>query len=190
MNRSHITRQFIHRKLPLLIFIMALALFLLSMAGNSSESDTARVAKTAKTRIEDRVSILDTYINKVLNTETDEDRCLIELPEDMVIYKYVNDSLKSWANQFSVLNDDISNRMVFQRLTNLKNRIGPYAYVVGENSSVLPLSWAPQKNATISVTVRPPVISVYAFMVRCPAKNIITATIRSARPIHRSMELS
>ena len=102
---------------------MALALFLLSMAGNSSESDTARVAKTAKTRIEDRVSILDTYINKVLNTETDEDRCLIELPEDMVIYKYVNDSLKSWANQFSVLNDDISNRMVFQRLTNLKNRI-------------------------------------------------------------------
>ena len=115
--------KFIHKKLPLLIFIMALALFILSMAGNSSESDTARVARTAKTRIEDRVSILDTYIGKILESEAAQDRCLEGLPEDMVIYRYVNDSLKFWANQFTVHNDDISSRMVFQRLTNLKSRI-------------------------------------------------------------------
>ena len=72
--------QFIHKKLPLLIFIMALALFLLSLAGNSSESDTARVAKTAKTRVEDRISILDTYVSRSLSAGADDEGCLTGLP--------------------------------------------------------------------------------------------------------------
>ena len=95
MNRHRINRQFIHNKLPLLIFIIALALFLLSMAGNNSESDTSRVAKTAKTRIEDRLSILDTYIEKALGPETDKDLCLDDLPECM----HELEKSGSWINR-------------------------------------------------------------------------------------------
>ena len=111
------------RRLPILLFITALVLFAFSMAGNGSEGNVERVAKSAKTRIRNRINILDTYILKALDNSLDDNICLDDLPDDMVIYKYVNDSLKSWSNQFSVLNDDISTKMVFQRLTNLKNRL-------------------------------------------------------------------
>lgn len=111
------------RRLPILLFITALVLFAFSMAGNGSEGNVERVAKSAKARIRNRINILDTYILKALDNNLDDNICLEDLPDDMVIYKYVNDSLKSWSNQFSVLNDDISTKMVFQRLTNLKNRL-------------------------------------------------------------------
>ena len=116
-------KGFIIRRLPLLLFIIALGVFVLSIAGNGSESGAERVARSAKTRIQNRIDILDTYIIKALDNSLDDHVCLEDLPEDMVIYKYVNDSLKSWSNQFSVLNDDISTKMVFPRLTNLKNRL-------------------------------------------------------------------
>ena len=111
------------KRLPILLFVIALGLFALSMAGNGNEGDAERVAKSAKARIQSRIDILDTYILKALDDNLDDHVCLEDLPDDMVIYKYINDSLKSWSNQFSVLNDDISTKMVFQRLTNLKNRL-------------------------------------------------------------------
>ena len=117
------SRRFITKRLPLLIFIVALGLFILSMAGNSHEGNADRIAKHATKRIEKRLEVLDSYITIALDPQTDDYSNLKNLPKDMVIYKYVNDSLKFWSNQFSVLNDDISNKMVFQRLTNLKSRI-------------------------------------------------------------------
>ena len=116
-------KGFIIRKLPLLLFIIALGLFVFSMAGNGSEGDAERVARSTRARIQNRIDILDTYIMRALDESLDDHICLEDLPDDMVIYKYVNDSLKSWSNQFSVLNDDISTKMVFPRLTNLKNRL-------------------------------------------------------------------
>ena len=126
-------RKTINSRLTMVTFILAIAMFILSMASNSSAGDTERIAKSTRTRIEDRIEILEGYVAKALSTEGNEHDCLYDLPEDMVVYKYVNDSLKSWSNQFSVLNDDISNRMVFQRLTNLRNRlISPLTEVTDE----------------------------------------------------------
>ena len=126
-------RKTINSRFTLVTFILAIAMFVLSMASNTSAGDTERIARTAKARIESRIEILEEYVAGSL--QSDEHGCLDNLPEDMVIYKYVNDSLKSWSNQFSVLNDDISNRMVFQRLTNLRNRIiSPLTEVTDEYS--------------------------------------------------------
>lgn len=119
MNRHRL----IYERLPLVIFILSLALFLLSLAWNNSDENTERIARAAKSRIEKRLNQLDLYVERAFDSKNEGHHCLEGLPDDMVIYKYENDSLKSWSNQFSVLNDDISNRMVFQRLTNLKNRI-------------------------------------------------------------------
>ena len=104
------------------LFILALALFILSMGSNSHEGNTERIARSTASKIEKRLEILDEYIADAMSSDTDIHSCLKDLPEDMVIYKYRNDSLVSWSNQFSVLNDDISSKMVFERLTNLKNR--------------------------------------------------------------------
>ena len=116
-------KKTINRHATLATFILAIVMFILSMAGNSSGGDTERIAKSTRTRVESRLEALEDYVGKALDPQGDEHLCLSTLPEDMVIYKYVNDSLRLWSNQFSVLNDDVSNKMVFQRLTNLRNRI-------------------------------------------------------------------
>ena len=127
-------RKTINSRFTLFTFILSIAMFILSMAGNTSSGDTERIARYARARVENRIAILEDYVAKALDPDS-EHSCLHDLPEDMVIYKYVNDSLKSWSNQFSVLNDDISNRMVFQRLTNLRNRItSPLTEVTEEYS--------------------------------------------------------
>ena len=128
-------KKTLNRHLTMATFVLAIVMFILSMAGNSSAGDTDRIAKTTKARVESRIKILEHYVSEALNPDADEHICLSDLPDDMVIYKYVNDSLKLWSNQFSVLNDDISNKMVFQRLTNLRNRIvSPLTEVTEEYS--------------------------------------------------------
>ena len=123
------------RHLAHVMFVLAIVMFVMSMVGSSGAGDTERIAKSTRSRVEGRIEILEGYVDRALAAETDEYACLKDLPDDMIIYKYVNDSLKVWSNQFSVLNDDISNRMVFQRLTNLRNRIvSPLTEVTGEYS--------------------------------------------------------
>jgi signal transduction histidine kinase len=132
-----IDKNRINRHLTLGTFALAIVMFVMSMAGNRSAGNTERIAKNARSRVESRIEILEEYIERVAASEDEDFPCLEGLPEDMVIYTYVNDSLKSWSNQFSVLNDDISNKMVFQRLTNLRNRItSPLTEVTNEYSYV------------------------------------------------------
>ena len=128
-------RKTISNRLSLGVFILSLSVFILSLVGNGNAEHTERAAKATQARIEDRIEILERHIARSLEPDFDKDGCLADLPKDMVIYKYVNDSLKVWSNQFSVLNDDISNKMVFQKLTNLKNRIiSPLNEVTSEYS--------------------------------------------------------
>lgn len=128
-------RKKFYSRLSLATFFLAIAMFLLSLVGNNSAGDTERTARYVRMKVEGRIEVLEQYMEHALSPESDKHICLDEVPDDMVIYKYVNDSLKSWSNQFSVLNDDISNRMVFQRLTNLRNRIvSPLTEVTGEYS--------------------------------------------------------
>ena len=111
---------FITKRLPLLILFLAFSLFMFSMVGNSSENETAGIAEKTQARLEKRLARLDHYATRAMNE--DEDGCLEGLPDDMVIYKYENDSLKFWSNQFPIMNDDISRRLSVQRLTTYSNR--------------------------------------------------------------------
>ncbi|MBR5835765.1 MAG: cache domain-containing protein [Bacteroidales bacterium] len=124
---------FIKKRLPVLVLFLAFALFMLSMVGNSSESETADIAEKVEARLQRRLSKLDSYAQKALMTN--DDGCLDGLPEDMVIYKYENDTLKYWSNQFPIVNDDISNRLTVQRLTSYNNRaISPLSEVTEDIS--------------------------------------------------------
>lgn len=116
-------RYFTYRNLTLCCFFLALAVFLLSLSGKSPDSGAQRIADRTGSVAESRVRMLDQYVTKALEPSPDGSLGIDDLPEDMVIYKYVNDSLQFWCNQFSIINDDISARLVFQRLTNLKSSI-------------------------------------------------------------------
>lgn len=116
-------RKWLHKRLPLVALILSLLLFVLSMASNNSGSNTDKIAAKVSRKIEKRLNLLDRYSLMVLDTG-EENFILPEgLPEDMVIYKYINDSLHSWTNQFSIINDDISSFHVFQRLSYRENNL-------------------------------------------------------------------
>lgn len=117
-----LNRDIISRFLPVFTALVAVVLFFMSIIEKRTEGKTEHVAETVGRRVEKRIDLLESYLEKSEDSFR-EHSCLDDLPEDMVIYKYVNDSLISWSNQFSVLNDNINNRLVFQRLTNLKSRI-------------------------------------------------------------------
>ncbi len=125
--------MFIKKRLPLLVLFLAFAMFMLSMVGNSGENETAKIADKTTARLQNRLAKLDTYVQKAMFGNNDG--CLEGLPDDMVIYKYENDSLKFWSNQFPIINDDISRRLTVQRLTSYNNRISsPLSEVTQEVS--------------------------------------------------------
>ena len=128
----------IFRLISVATLAAALVLFILSVIGERAGSITENIAEKTGGKIEDRIEILEKYV-ALADSEPTGHSCLEDLPEDMVIYKYVNDSLVSWSNQFPVLNDDISNRLVFQRLTNLKTRISSPLVNVTEEYSYMNL---------------------------------------------------
>ena len=91
-------KKAINSYLTLLTFALALVLLTLSLVGNRSAGDTERIAKATRLRTESRIEILEQYVSQALDPDADEHSCLEGLPEDMVIYKYVNDSLKVWSS--------------------------------------------------------------------------------------------
>ena len=117
-----ITREFIHKKLPLTGLVLALCLLVVSMTGVNEVGDTDNMASDASGRVDARLELLDRHIDAAFEREQGESFSL-SIPEDMVIYHYVNDSLLYWYNQFPVTNDDITSIMVFQRLTPLNSRL-------------------------------------------------------------------
>lgn len=112
----------IYRLIPIVTATAAAILFVLSFILEQKGDTAETIAQNAGKKVEERIEILEEHVNDLLS-DPDQHSCLKDLPEDMVIYKYVNDSLVSWSNQFTLLNDDISSRLVFQRLTNLKSRL-------------------------------------------------------------------
>lgn len=103
-----------HKQPAAICLIISTMLFLLSMLGIFSNSSTDSIAERTSKRVESRLDMLDGFIEQTGH---------IILPEDMVIYRYVNDSLKSWHNQFPLLNDDISAKLEIQKLASQKNRL-------------------------------------------------------------------
>lgn len=129
------TKEWLHKRLPFTALILALILFVLSLASNNAGSNTDKVASETAARIEKRLADLDRNIEAALETDRKELILPEGLPEDMVIYRYINDSLQSWSNQFSIINDNISSLLVFQRLTDRRSQIvSPLADVTDEIS--------------------------------------------------------
>ncbi len=116
------SRKLTYKKIPLLLFLIAAVLFVMSLSGSNLSQDTNKIAQKTEKRITKRIGILERHIDEVINLPANT-TSLLQIPEDMVIYKYVNDSLVSWVNQFPIINDDISTRVMIQRLTNFRVRL-------------------------------------------------------------------
>lgn len=128
MNKteSHILRRYAW----VLLFAAAVVLACVSVFGRGGTDYTDAAARRVSQILEERMDILDGYTSSALEQDRDGWLDLEGLPEDMVIYRYVEDTLQSWCHQFSVDNDDISHRMIVQRFPDLRyNLVSPLTQV-------------------------------------------------------------
>ena len=98
------------------VLSVALALMAASLLTNQRNPDTESTARDLGRRVEKRLAILDGYAQKALEADPEAWLRLEDLPEDMVVYRYHEDTLKSWAHQFPLRNDDIRFLTLIQRL--------------------------------------------------------------------------
>ena len=112
-----------HKSIAICCFIISMVLFLLSMLEIFSNNHTDAIAERTSKRIESRLRILEKHVFHTHESPLDQTVPPHTLPEDMVIYRYVNDSLKSWNNHFSLINDDISVKLEIPKLTSRRSRL-------------------------------------------------------------------
>ena len=119
MNKSRVIRQS-----SAIVFMAASAIIFAAslLTGTGSEDPEAAAADFGK-RTSARIRILDRYIDKALNSDLGSWMELKGLPADMVVYRYVEDTLQSWAGQFPLRNDDIRIRPVSSRLSDARSNV-------------------------------------------------------------------
>lgn len=100
--------------------VMAAAFFIASMQLSSLSSDLDHIADKTSKIVSKRLAILNKYMIQAKEGDLSEFLRFEDLPEDMVIYRYCDDTLQSWVHHFSVPNDAISNKMIFQSITGSK----------------------------------------------------------------------
>ena len=98
---------------------LALAMILLafSLSVGKFPGNTGREAESISRAIGKRMHILDKHISSALVAGQRTWAGHHDLPSDMVIYRYIDDTLQSWSNQFPVKDDNIASRIVFPRLS-------------------------------------------------------------------------
>lgn len=107
----------------LALFFLALSLVALffAMVVTNAPGDTRQAASRLENRVEKRMALLDTLMDRALQGDPEEWMDLGDVPKDIVIYRYVDNTLQSWANSFIISNEDITDKVIYQRLANPKN---------------------------------------------------------------------
>ena len=103
------------------LLVLSAFVLLRATALDSSPGNTDQAASRVEKVVARRMARLDGYIRKAMEGDWAGWMELDNLPEDMVIYRYVDNTLQSWDHTFIVLNDDVQSRMLFQRLTDPNN---------------------------------------------------------------------
>ena len=107
---------------PALVALSVL-LMILAVLSPRSVGDTRTLAAKIEKRLQRRMQTLDRYI----------DRPQAKLPSDMVIYTYTDDTLRMWRGQFPILNDEVSSRVVMQRIVSPRANLDSPLSSVGES---------------------------------------------------------
>ena len=119
MNKKRLIRQ----TLAVALLAAAVVTYVISALVGTGRSDVNSAADEMSQKVEARMDLLDHYLREAMDGDASTWMDLQDIPEDMVIYRYVEDSLQSWAHQFPLRNDDIHLRTLVQRLGDARNSI-------------------------------------------------------------------
>ena len=98
--------------------LISVVLVALAVCIPDRPGETWAVARKVERKLSKRLSVLEKYADKALAESPYEWTDIGSIPRDMTIYRYLDDSIQCWVNQFSVANDDILSKPIDQRLTN------------------------------------------------------------------------
>lgn len=101
----------LRRGLPWVVLAAAAALILILALSVFGTDSSKKAASRISHRLSDRMEILSSFMQEVMDTDPGEWPALENFPSDMVVYRYLDDTLQSWNHQFTLDNDDISRRM-------------------------------------------------------------------------------
>ena len=117
--------------------LLAVVFFAGSLFSGLGRSDLDGAASDMGRKVAQRMKILDSYIQKAVRGDADKWMDLQGLPDDMVVYRYVDDTLQCWANQFPIGNDDIRPFTLVQRLGDSRNNLVSPLLDVGTQPSFI-----------------------------------------------------
>ena len=98
---------------------VAVLLVLGSLFSGRGSDITSRESARLGRRIDRRLDKLEAYMAETMAQNHAEWPTLKDFPSDMVIYRYVDDTLQSWVNEFTTGNDDIRHGIYIQRFSDL-----------------------------------------------------------------------
>lgn len=103
--------------------LVSAAIFLLAMSLVTPSYDwrLRREVRRVQREVQKRQKQIEKFAFMAIDSKDEECFEIKNLSEDMVIYKYVGDSLKSWTNRFPISNDDISSPNFSYRLKYLNS---------------------------------------------------------------------
>ncbi len=105
--KRYLLRDIFKRRTTLL-WISALIITLASFVEYTSAGMMDREMRRLENRIHKREKILEKFAKRTIDLPDDEFVNFgSELPEDMTIYRYFDDTLQSWTNQLLIFNDEI-----------------------------------------------------------------------------------
>lgn len=147
---------FIKTKGSIIALVLSMLLFMLSLLITSVTSDSTHVAEKTGKRLEKKMAVLDRNMADALKSDHKQWLELDKVPDDLVIYRYVNDSLQSWYNQFPVINDEIGSKMLFYRLSNLRGSLTSPLADINETPSYINLGtkWYIVKSITDNINCK------------------------------------
>ena len=117
------------------LMVVSIVLVLLSSIGTYPSSRSEVIARRVEKLTNDKIKALDRYVARAFTVPSDEWLTIRDLPEDMVIYRYVDDSLQSWCNRFPVMNDDLNTGLFFDALTSPRSPIRSPLASIGKDLS-------------------------------------------------------
>lgn len=114
------------------LLVLSLASLIVAFTTRSSAYDVQHIASGMSSSVERKLQKLDNLGKKALEQDRRQWLEIGKVPDDMVIYRYVYDSLQSWKNQFPLKNDNINSKTVFQVLSNPRINISSPLADVGD----------------------------------------------------------
>lgn len=160
------------RKKTTILWLCALFFTIASFMEFSTPGAMDREVARLESVIHKRQQILEDFALKALNTPEDEFISFEDLPRDMVIYRYFEDTLQSWANQLPISNDDIFFFPFGYRINHLNSRVvtnTPLAYLeLAEQYVNLGSAWY---IVNVAVKEKQTVVSALLVQTEYPTEN-------------------